>query len=88
MAAISCEKDGNILAKRVARKLHVVQQTGCDLSLLWIPSHTGKAGNEVADCAATVAHDPNTGVTNFVSPRMPAVCSPPATGASVIPTLA
>ncbi|XP_075723548.1 uncharacterized protein LOC142765778 [Rhipicephalus microplus] len=66
MAAISREKDGNNLAKRVARKLHVVQQTGCDVSLHWIPSHTGIPGNKVADCAATVAHDPNTGGTIFV----------------------
>lgn len=66
LAAISREEDGSLLAQRVARKLHAVQQTGCDLSLHWVPSHIGIPGNEAADCAARDAHDPDTGVTNFV----------------------
>ncbi|KAL3195186.1 hypothetical protein MRX96_001860 [Rhipicephalus microplus] len=66
LAAILREEDGSLLAQKVARKLHPVQQTGCDLSLRWAPSHTRIPGNEAADCAASNAHDPDTGVTNFI----------------------
>ncbi|KAL3211004.1 hypothetical protein MRX96_008511 [Rhipicephalus microplus] len=67
LAAILREEDGSRLAQKIARKLHPVQQTGCDLSLRWAPSRTRIPGNEAADCAARDAHDPDTGVTNFIA---------------------
>ncbi|KAL1446124.1 hypothetical protein MTO96_044671 [Rhipicephalus appendiculatus] len=63
LAAISREEDGTLLAQRVARQIHAVQQCGCDLSLRWVPSHLGISGNEAADRAAKDAHDPSTAIS-------------------------
>ncbi|KAH7975755.1 hypothetical protein HPB52_004926 [Rhipicephalus sanguineus] len=53
--------------KRLARKLHAVQQCSCDLTFHCLPSHVEIPGNEAYDRASKEAHDPSTAVTDFVS---------------------
>uniref|UniRef100_L7LZH7 Putative tick transposon n=1 Tax=Rhipicephalus pulchellus TaxID=72859 RepID=L7LZH7_RHIPC len=48
-------------------KLTAIRASGVRLSLHWLPSHVGIAGNEEADAAAKAAHHSDTPVTNAVA---------------------
>ncbi|KAL3247512.1 hypothetical protein MRX96_056947 [Rhipicephalus microplus] len=66
LATILREQDASLFAQKITQKLPAMQPSGCDLSLHWVPSHIGTPSNGEADHAAKDAHDPGTGVTNFV----------------------
>lgn len=48
-------------------KLTAIKESGVRLSLHWLPSHVGIAGNEEADAAAKAAHHCDTPVTKAVT---------------------
>nr|XP_050046359.1 uncharacterized protein LOC126543273 [Dermacentor andersoni] len=48
-------------------KLFAIQRSGIPLSLHWLPSHVGIAGNEEADAAAKAAHNAPVAVTTGVA---------------------